>query len=455
VIGRFGLREAGTSVGREVLGGVSTFAALSYILFVQPAVLSHPACGMDPGGVLFATCVASALACFAMGLVANYPIALAPGMGVNFFFVFALCAGRGLTWQQALAANLLAGVLFLVVSATPLRERLIEALPIGLQRAIAAGIGLLVALVGLQWGGIVVDDPATLVRLGDLSHPVALLALFGLAVGAVLTARGVPAAALVAIGCTAAAGFVASEVLDLERPLVHVGGVVSAPTSPAGTAFELDFTGLFALPLADWLAIVLVLLAVDLFDSLGTLVGVAERAGLMRDGRLPRARRALAADAIGTVTGAALGTSTVTSYVESAAGVAAGGRTGLSACVTGVLILGGLFFTPLYEAVGAGIDVAPAGAAEPLLRYPVLAPVLILVGAMMATALSGIEWKDPVEGLPAFLCVLVMPLSLSITEGLAWGVMARSGLGLATRRPTAGALHVLAVFFVLRAVFLR
>ncbi|MCC6405874.1 MAG: NCS2 family permease [Planctomycetes bacterium] len=447
---RFRLRERGTSVGIEVLAGLTTFATLSYILFVQPAVLSSPGCGMDPGGVLFATCVASALACFLMAWWADYPIALAPGMGHNFLFAFTLCGAMGWSWRQALAANLIAGVAFLGLARFGLRERVMNALPQGLAHGIAAGIGLLIAFIGLQWGGLVRAQPATLVQLGELSSPVALHTLGGLAIAVVLLARGVRGALLFAIVASALGGWLASRVFALATPLVEFNGVVGPPPDPRGTAFQLDFAGLFARPWTEWLPIVAIFLCLVLFDTIGTLVGVAGKAGLMVDGKLPRAERALAADAAGTTLGALLGTSTVTSYVESAAGVTAGGRTGLTAIVVGVLFLCALVFAPLIHSIGAGVDVDGA------LRYPVIAPVLIVVGFLMVAELRHVRWDDPVESFPAFLCTVVMQLSLSITEGVAFGFLASSILSLATgrARETSPIVHAFALLFAARYVWL-
>ncbi|MCK6448708.1 MAG: NCS2 family permease [Planctomycetes bacterium] len=448
---RFRLRERGTSVGIEVVAGLTTFATLSYILFVQPAVLSSPGCGMDAGGVLFATCVASALACFLMAWWADYPIALAPGMGHNFFFAFTICATLGWSWREALAANLIAGLAFLALASFGLRERVMNALPGGLAHGIAAGIGLLIAFIGLQWGGLVRAHPATLVQLGELSHPVALHTLAGLALAIVLLARGVRGALLVAIALSALGGWAASRAFGLSAPLVEFTGVIGAPPDPRGTAFQLDFSSLFARAWTDWLPIVLIFLTLVLFDTIGTLVGVAGKAGLMVGGKLPRAERALAADAAGTTLGALLGTSTVTSYVESAAGVSAGGRTGLTAIVVGLCFLATLVFAPLVHSIGAGVDVGGG-----VLRYPVIAPVLIVVGALMFAELRHVKWDDPVESFPAFLCAIVMQLSVSITEGVAIGFVACSLLAVATGRARAVSplVHGFALFFAARWIWL-
>jgi AGZA family xanthine/uracil permease-like MFS transporter len=448
---RFRLAERGSSVRTELAAGLTTFVTLSYILFVQPALLSK--CGMDPGGVLFATCVASAIACFLMGWWANHPIGLAPAMGHNVFFVFVACGELGFTWQEALAANFLAGALFLVLAPLRFRERIMEAIPDPLKYAIAAGIGLLIALVGFEWGGIVVDDPEVYVRLGDLGEPVVRLTLFGLVVTAILLVRGVRGATLIGIVATGTVGWLASVLVDGVDLVRSAGlaGPIGAPPAPTA-AFELDLAGLFDRPLGDWLAVVAVFFLLDLFDTIGTLVGVGDQAGLLVDGKLPRAGGALAADATGTTLGALLGTSTITANVESAAGVAAGGRTGLTAIACGACLLAALFLRPLIEAVGAGAAVELGGAT--VTCYPVLAPVLILIGALMLRAVRRIDWSDTSQAIPCFLTIAVMPLSFSITEGIGWGVIAWSLLSLASRRRSAPAVHVLAAVFVLRYVFL-
>jgi len=447
----FQLEKAGTTVGRETVAGLVTFSTLSYILFVQPALLSHPAAGMDPDGVLFATCVASAVACFFMGLVARLPMALAPAMGHNLFFVFTVCLLMGFTWQEALGANLIAGLVFLALSWSSWRERVMLALPRELAAGITAGIGLLIALVGLEFGGLVGDNPATLIELGDLSAPTALLALFGLLVHVVLAARRVRGGILIGLGVTAMAGLAASAAFGLETPLVVWQGVVGAPPAPSA-AFQLDLAGLFARPWTDWLAVILVFLVLDLFDTVGSLLGLGKQSGLMRDGQLPRAKGAFFADAVGTTLGSLLGTSTVTVYIESASGIAAGGRTGLTAVVTGLCLLTGLVCAPLIATIGGGVPVGAEGA----VHYPVIAPVLVLIGSMMMGALKEVDWGDPARAIPAFLTLLIMPLSFSITDGIAWGCIAASVIALGTGRPRSVPLlvHAFTVLFILRYLYM-
>lgn len=438
ILKRFALEEHGTTVRTEVLAGVTTFLATAYIIFVQPAVLS--AAGMDFGAVMTATCLASALATLLMALLANYPIAVAPAMGHNFFFAFTLVVGMKIPWQVALGAVALAGLLFVLTAGIGLRERVIAALPKTLQHAIAAGIGLLIAMIGLQWSGLIVAAPGTIVGLGDLTRPPTLLALAGLAVTSILVARGARGAILWGMAITAAAG--------LATGLVRYHGVVSLPPSLAPTLLRLDVLGALAPAV---LPAVVIFFFLALFDSVGTLVGVAGRAGLLAGGRLPRARQALLADAIGTVAGAALGTSTVTAYIESATGVAVGGRTGLAALVTAALFLLALPFAPLVRTIGGGVD------AGGVTLYPVVAPALLIVGTLMLQEVRHVEWDDATEAIPAFLTMVVMPLAVSITEGIAFGFVAFSVLKLATGRgrEVHWIVYTFAVLFVLRYAWLR
>ena len=333
----FRLSASGTDVRTEILAGATTFLTMAYIIFVQPAVLG--AAGMDQGAVLTATCLASAFATVLMAVLANYPIAVAPAMGHNFFFAFTVVVGQGTPWQIALGAVAIAGLIFIVTAGIGLRERVITAVPESLKHAIAVGIGLLIALIGLQWSGIVVDSPGTLVTIGDLTRPPVVLAVATLAGMAILMARRVRGALLVGmLGATAVA---------LAAGLVRFEGVVAMPPSLAPTFLQLDILGALQPALFD---VVLVFFLLALFDSIGTLIAVAGRIGIVRNGTLPRVRQALLADAAGTVVGAGLGTSTVTAYIESSTGVAAGGRTGLASMVTAALFLVALFFHPLHPA---------------------------------------------------------------------------------------------------------
>ena len=435
----FHLKAAGTTVKREIVAGSTTFATLSYIIFVQPAILS--AAGMDAGAVMAATCITSALAMALMAFLANYPIALAPGMGHNVFFTYTVCLTLGVSWQHALGAVFIAGAFFVLLAFVGLREKVMNILPVSFRNAIPAGIGLLIALVGLEWAGLIVQHPATYVTLGNLKSPPVLLSLFGLGIMAVLFALNVRGAILV--------GILASTVVALVTGMVKFEGVVSAPPSVAPTFFKLQIPNIFVQP--ELISIIVIFIFLDLFDTVGTLIGVTQQAGLMVDGKLPKARRALLSDAIATSSGALLGTSTVTSYIESASGISAGGRTGLTNIVTAILMLLALFFHPLIEMVGAGYKVG-----DGIRLYPIIAPALIIVGSLMLKNVVHINWDDVTESLPAFLMLLMMPLAFSITEGFAFGFISYAFLKLVTGKgkQVHWLIYLFAVLFVIRYIWL-
>jgi len=411
----FDLSGAGTTVRTEIIAGITTFLTMAYIVFVQPAVLG--AAGMDQGAVFTATCVASALATLVMALWANYPIAVAPAMGHNFFFAFTVVVAGGTPWPVALGAVAIAGTIFIVTAGIGLRERVIAIVPDSIKHAITVGIGLLIALIGLEWGGIVVAAPGTLVTLGSLVTPPAIVTLATLALSAVLMARSVPGAALI--------GMAAATIASLALGLTHWTGAMSPPPSIAPTFLKLDVIGALTPKL---FGVVLVFFLLALFDSIGTLIGVANRIGIVRNGTMPRIRQALLADAIGTVAGASLGTSTVTAYIESSTGVAAGGRTGLASVVTAAMFLLSLFFSPLVRMIGGGVVVD-----NNVTLYPIIAPALILVGALMMESVRRIPWDDLTQALPAFLTIVIMPFTFSITNGIAFGLVAY-GVGSLFRR---------------------
>jgi len=389
----FKLGEHGTTVKREVLAGCTTFLTMAYITFVNPAILSDT--GMDFGAVFVATCVAAAFGTLVMGLYANYPIALAPGMGLNAFFTYGVVLGLGYAWQTALGAVFLSGVIFVILSLLPVREWLINSIPRTLKMAISAGIGLFLGIIALENAGIVVDHPATLVTMGDMTAAPAILAMLGFVIIVALSRRQVPGAVI--IGILAVTG------LGVAFGITEWKGLVSAPPDPSPTLLALDIVGAFEVSL---LAVVFTFLFVDLFDTAGTLVGVAHRAGLLDDeGKLPRLRKALLADSTATVVGAGLGTSSTTSYIESAAGVNAGGRTGLTAVVVAILFLLCLFFSPLAQTV-------PAYATAPALLY---------VACLMTRGLAEIDWEDATEYAPAVITAIAMPLTYSIADGLGLG----------------------------------
>ena len=436
--------------------------AMSYILFVQPPLLAKA--GMDPGGVFMATCIASAAACVLMGLLANYPIALGPGMGENFFFVFTLCgigAAAGafkLSWQEALGLTVITGLLFLVLSVVGFRSRILNAIPDALKSGIAAGIGLFITLIGFEWGNLVTYHPVTCVQLAPMQgNYVAGLTLLGLGITLALTAWRIRGAILLGILLTTAGTWATGAICAL--PSIELPDALNAPQGLAKTAGQ--FAGGFGmlwdkLMSRDWVHVVtfaFILLFMALFDTVGTLVGVASRAELMRKGRLPKAERALSADAAGTVIGACLGTSTITSYIESITGVQSGARTGLAAIVSGVCMLLALLLWPLVEMVGGGVNIAAEGAA-PILRYPMIAPALIVVGALMVRAMRDIKWEDMTEALPAFLTMVTMPFAYSISAGIAIGFISYAAGKIVTGRVRECPLivYVFAALFVVRYV---
>ncbi|RQW08075.1 MAG: NCS2 family permease [Calditrichaeota bacterium] len=453
----FKLQENKTDIRTEIVAGSTTFMTMAYIIFVQPAVLS--AAGMDAGAVFVATCLASAVATILFGFLTNYPIAQAPAMGHNFYFAFAaiplitLQLGEEFgqsSWQIALGAVLISGTVFLILSLTPFMKQIIKAVPDTLKHAIAVGIGLLIAFLGLQWGGVVVDDPGSLVSLGTMKSAPVILTIFGTFLIAILTSRNVKGAILI--------GILANMVLGLFLGIVNFQGVVSKPPSLAPTMFKLDILGAFNI---GFFTIVFTFFILDLFDTIGTLIGVSQKAGFIReDGTLPRANKALQADAVGTITGAILGTSTVTSYIESAAGVSAGGRTGLANMVTGLFFLVALFFSPLVSMIGSPYAyqmVLSDGRMLELELYPVIAPALITVGCLMTGSVARIKWSDFSEAFPAFLTIVVMPFSgFSITEGIAFGFISYVIIKfLAGRGREVHWLIVLfALLFLLRYIFM-
>ncbi|MFQ5449263.1 MAG: NCS2 family permease [Nitrospinaceae bacterium] len=399
----FNLRENKTDIPTELRAGLVTFLTSSYIIFVQPAVLSQA--GMDFGAVMTATCISAAIGCLIMGLWANYPIALAPGMGINFYFTFSVVIGQGIPWQVALGAVFISGIVLILLTVTRVRELLINVIPADLKSGIAGGIGLFITFIGLVQGGLVRGHPGTLVQLGDLKSFPALFTLFGLVFIATLLRRKVKGAILI--------GMLALTVLALPMGLVTFHGVVAPPPGLRATWLQLDITGALGLGL---LTIAAVFVFVDLFDTAGTLVGVGQQGGFLREGKLPRATRALMPDAVATTAGSLLGTSTVTCYIESAAGVSEGGRTGLASAVTAFLFLLALFFSPIAQMVGGGVSVD-----EKTTLYPLTAPVLIIVGCLMAKNLTRIDWEQWDEALPAFLVLIGMPMTYSIADGMALG----------------------------------
>ena len=423
----FKLEENQTTVRREVLGGLTTFMTMAYIIVVNPQILSEA--GMPVQGVLFATCVSAAVATLVMGLWANYPIALAPGMSLNAYFTYSIVLGKGVPWQTALGVVFLSGLLFLLLTLTRVREQIVNGIPDCLKHSTAAGIGLFIAFVGLKNAKLVVAAKSTFVGLGSFSGPQVQIATLGLLLTAVLLARKVKGAILL--------GIIATTVAGILRGLGHWPKRLMSMPHPSGTLLKLNLKGALHLGLAE---IVFAFFFVDLFDNVGTLVGVCEQGGFMPEGNLPRASRALLADALGTLFGALTGTSTVTSYIESATGVAAGARTGLGNLVIAALFLAALFFSPLVSAI-------PGYAT---------APVLILVGALMCQSVARVRWNDFSEAFPAFITMLATPLTFSVATGLSLGLIAftlvKAGSG--KYREINVLIWILTILFLLRYVYL-
>jgi AGZA family xanthine/uracil permease-like MFS transporter len=422
----FKLGERGTSARTEVLAGFTTFLTMAYIVLVNPAILGQA--GMPVAAVAAATCFAAAFASILMGFVANTPLALAPGMGLNAYFSFTVVQGMGVPWPVALGCVMISGICFLVLTLTGVRQLIVTAIPTYLFAAVAGGIGLFIGFIGLKNAGLVAANPATFVALGDMKSPGAELALFGLVVIGAFSVWNVRGAMLIGIVATTAAAWLFG--------LVKISPEPYSLSALTATAFKLDLPGVFKLS-GGLVEILFVFLFVDLFDNIGTLVAVTKRAGLMdKAGRIPGLNRILVTDAVATMVGSLAGTSTVTSYVESAAGVQAGGRTGLTAVVTGVLFLLTMFVAPYAQIV-------PLAAT---------APALIIVGGLMLLPLTEVEWEDPMSAIPAFLTVAMIPLTFSIANGLAFGITAHAVLKLLRGKATVGDwfLFVLAGLFVLR-----
>jgi len=424
----FGLSAHETTWRTELLAGLTTFITMAYIIFVNPAILSQT--GMPLAAVTTSTCLCAGIGSILMGALANYPLALAPGMGLNAYFTYTVVKGMGVPWQTALGAVFLSGVIFLLLTFGGIRQRLLGAIPHQLHAAVAGGIGLFIAFIGLRNSGIIVPSPATTVTLGNLHAHSTQLAIFGIVLIAVLQAYRVKASMLVGVLATLGAGILFHQ--------VQYAPSTFNPLAIRATAFHLDIRGALHL---HALEIIFVFLFVDLFDNIGTLVAVTERAGLIApDHTIPRLDRIFFADATSTVLGSLAGTSTVTSYIESSAGVAAGGRTGVTAITTGVLFLAAIFIAPM---VGAIPDFATA-------------PALILVGALMLAGVGAIEWDEPRIAIPAFLTIVTVPLTYSIATGLSFGLISYAALEIATGRGSRKhwMLYLLATLFLFRFIYM-
>ncbi|MEZ8729777.1 NCS2 family permease [Vibrio splendidus] len=425
----FKIKAHGSSVKNELVGGVTTFATMAYIIFVNPQIMA--ASGMDAGAVFVATCIGAAIGCLLMGLFANWPVGLAPGMGLNAFFSFTVVSEMGYSWEVALGAVFISGILFVGMSFYKVRQWIIESIPVSLRYSMTAGVGLFLGLIGLKTAGIVVENPATLVSLGDFTKPEALLAAIAFLIIAVLSERKVFGAVLI--------GILSVTLVGMMLGLVHYNGFFAAPPSLAPTFLKMDIMGALDVSM---ISVILAFLFVNMFDTAGTLMGVAERANLTNPetGKIEGLSKALKADSISSVAGACVGCPPVTSYVESSAGVAAGARTGLSAIVVGVLFLAAIFLSPLAGMIPA---YATSGA-------------LIYVAFVMMSSMQHVDWKDFTNGAPAAITALMMPLTFSIANGIALGFITYTVLKLATgkTKDVSISMYFLAAIFVAKLVFI-
>lgn len=447
----FKLKENNTNVKTEIIGGVTTFMTMAYILAVNPSMLSET--GMDKTAVLMATALAAFIGTLVMALVANYPFALAPGMGLNAYFAYTVCGTMGYSWQIALAAVFLEGIVFILLSITNVREAIFNAIPFTLKKGVSAGIGLYIAFIGLQGAYLIVDNSSTLVTYVNFVEDFhtkgicAILALIGLFITTILYIKNVKGAILIGILATWILGMIAQAtglyLVDAENGFYSLYPVLgmtdlSSISLTFGQVFKADFSGV---SIFNFIAVLFAFLFVDLFDTLGTLIGVATKADMLdKNGRLPRVKQALVADAVATSAGAILGTSTTTTFVESSAGVAAGARTGLASVVAGILFLLSIFFSPIFCAI-------PAFAT---------APALIFVGFLMISAIIDIDFNDMTEAIPAYLCLLCMPLMYSISEGIAIGVISYVVINLVCGKvkKITPLMYVLAILFICKYIFL-
>ena len=425
----FGFDPTKTTIRREIVAGITTFLTMSYILAVNPTMFGLLD-GMPSGAVFTSTAVAAIIGCLAMAFLGKLPFGLAPGMGLNAFFVYSVCLGMGYSWQFALTAVFIEGLIFILLTLGNIREAIVNAIPQSLRNAIGAGIGLFIAFIGLSSAGVVVHDDATLVALGDITSGSALLALIGLIITSLLYMRNVPGSILI--------GILITMVIGMFMGVTEFKGVVSHPESMAPIFCKFEFDNIFTL---DMLVVVLTFLFIDMFDTVGTLVGVCTKANMIdKDGKIYRIKQAFMADAIATTAGAMLGTSTTTTYIESAAGVAQGGRSGLTAFSVAVCFAAALFFSPLFLSI-------PAAAT---------APALIIVGLLMLEPVAKIQWNDFTEAIPAFICVIMMPFTYSISNGILLGMIAYVVINVMSGRykKISTTMYVLAVLFVLKYIFI-
>ncbi len=431
----FKLKANRTNVRTEIIAGLTTFFAMAYIIFVNPGMLGAAPANMPATAVMVATCLSATLGTWLIGWLTNYPLAQAPGMGLNAVFAYTLCGTLGLSWQASLAAVFIAGIFFILLTVTGARKAIVNAIPLGLKKAISAGIGFFIALLGLNNAGLLSNANGTVIGMGSLAVPTTLLAVFGLILTIVLVVTKVPGALFISILGTSAVGCIAQFAFDVPMGItLPQSWVPSLDFSIFGAAFT-GFGDLFAAPIASLISVLITLILVDMFDTIGTLIGAANKAGFLdENGNLPKVEKAMLADAVATSAGAVFGTSTVTTYVESTAGISAGGRTGLTSTVTGLCFLLAMFFSPILGFI-------PSAAT---------APVLVMVGIMMASALKEIEWSSLDVAIPAFFTVIGMPLFYSITDGIAFGFITYVIVKFATKK----AKEIHPIMYAVVALFL-
>ncbi len=427
----FGFDPAKNNVRTEIMAGATTFLTMAYILAVNPGIFSNLAGqGMDTNAVFTSTALAAIVGTLVMAFYGKKPFALAPGMGLNAFFVYTVCLSMGYSWQFALTAILIEGIIFIILTVTKIRSLIVDCMPASLKRAIGAGIGLFIAFIGLKNAGIVVDNAATLVSVGDITHGTALLGVIGIVITSMLVVRNVPGSLLI--------GIIVTALIGIPMGVTKFTGVFSAPPSVAPIFCQFNFENILTL---DMVVIVFTFLFVDMFDTIGTLVGVCTKAGMMRkDGSIPDLDKAFMADAVATVAGACLGSSTTTTYVESASGVAQGGRTGLTAFTTAICFAIALFLAPLFLSI-------PSAATT---------PVLVIVGLFMLTPIKDIDFNEYSESIPAFITFIMMPLTYSISDGILCGVISYVAINIIcmNRKKLNPTICILAVFFILKYIFI-
>ncbi len=434
----FKFKEKGTDIKTEIIAGITTFITMAYIIFVQPAILSQG--GMDFGAVMVATCLSSAIATLIMGLYANYPIALAPGMGENFYFVFTVILGMGIAWQNVLGAVFISGILFIILSIWRVREKLVESVPSSLQAGIAEDIGLFITFIGMIQSGIVQKGGAIL-TIGNLFQKEVILSIIGLIIITTLMGWRIKGNILI--------GMIITAIIWIFMGIIKYEGIIGKVPSISPTFLKLDVVGAVK---SGIFTVIFVFLFMDLFDTVGTAIGVGEAGGFIKNGKFPKVERVLLSDAIGTLVGAILGTSTVTSYIESASGISVGGRTGFTSVITAILFLLSIFFYPFVKMIGTGIQNVSG-----ITLYPVTAPALIIVGSLIIPTIKKIKWDDPTESIPSFLSFVGIPFTYNIGEGIAFGFVSYFFLKLFTGRykELNPVVIIVALAFILRFIFLK